>query len=773
MKSQLIGVKGRRGLVSPKEGKSDSPKKRQRSFSPRKGRVLAVMMEDAYIVKENPVSVNKKKLAAVVKDHLSNVPVAKADVVKSSVDKEALVDKASVLSVTKTNVLTQLEIAPDVVNDKVSKESVLSTGNVDVVQDDPAKVVIQSVLTQLENAPDVENSAPDVGKNKNVVADKVDVAKDVVQDILAKVVKESVAKDKPKGSASSVVMNKDNREGVNDKALFQKDKALNVVSKTSQSLRLLIWEEGKMEGWYGILIQFLLMKKRSEIKRNLIEQKNVKGWFEEKTSILVGGHSLFNLVERETGDEFVKKWAAQFSPKELKQIRVNDNAWIIDSTNFESVPVVRTRPAIKSWTSYLMKQRQELELKKRVVGLLPINSDWTKAEMEEAEGFIVSAENSEKEIQMESHEIQMESHEIQVESHEIPLKSQEIQSHESHEIIESHEIESESHEIHYESHKSKIQDFFKKAEEKLSLICTERVMLEEYMRKAHPISFEDDGNGNNVEDDDDGNEDDDANDGDGNVDENDANECDKNPNGSNQTEEAENTVENYVIMSSPEEFTQWLNKNVNLVGETCDSIVAEYLHGDLFGDNSAAREASNEVVIPQIQPTQKRVVKPSSYVLSPYMNKKTNVVPKITKMEFIVGNSLFAMQGDKLAFRDVDSKSRALFPNVVITESMLDGTFTSFDEKWKRFSDQVNAQFNGNEGGRGLEGIDLVFFPICNSQHFYVVVFSLTKTTTMTILDNSLGTYDSKYKDVCDLLLYGHPRYATVARVKHTILKLK
>ncbi|GKD77112.1 hypothetical protein Tco_1339733, partial [Tanacetum coccineum] len=42
--------------------------------------------------------------------------------------------------------------------------------------------------------------------------------------------------------------------------------------------------------------------------------------------IPVGGHSLFNLVERETGDEFVKKWAAQFSPKELKQIRVNDIA---------------------------------------------------------------------------------------------------------------------------------------------------------------------------------------------------------------------------------------------------------------------------------------------------------------------------------------------------------------------------------------------------------------------------------------------------------------
>ncbi|GJW29184.1 hypothetical protein Tco_0046059, partial [Tanacetum coccineum] len=415
----------------------------------------------------------------------------------------------------------------------------------------------------------------------------------------------------------------------------------------------------------------------------------------------------------------------------------------LDSTNFESVPVVRTRPAI--------------------------NSDWTKAEMEKAEGFIVSAENSEKEIHYESHEIHSE----------------------------SHEIESESHEIHYESHERKARlenpgdgKFIGLHEKYFNLF-------------KDPISFEDDGNGNNVGDDDDGNGDDgddDANDGDGNVDENDANECDKNPNGSNQSfgfnkislddfgndsgptesepvdptkqgtvvdvntaEEGENTVENCGIMSSPEEFTQWLNKNVNLVGEACDSIATEYLHGDLFGDNSAAREALNEVVTPQIQPTQKRVVKPSSYVLSPYMNKKTNVVPKITKMEFIVGNSLFAMQGDKLEnvfeahfekfvlygirlnletlspglwldanvidcwgailnyeerFRAADSKSRHFFPTGCITESMLDGTFTSFDEKWKRFFDQVNAQFNGNEGGRGLEGIDLLQLDILRRLRF-------------------------------------------------------
>ncbi|GKA99746.1 hypothetical protein Tco_0827740, partial [Tanacetum coccineum] len=35
--SSQQSVKGRRGLVSPKKGKSDSPKKRQRSSSPKKG----------------------------------------------------------------------------------------------------------------------------------------------------------------------------------------------------------------------------------------------------------------------------------------------------------------------------------------------------------------------------------------------------------------------------------------------------------------------------------------------------------------------------------------------------------------------------------------------------------------------------------------------------------------------------------------------------------------------------------------------------------------
>ncbi|GJV77623.1 hypothetical protein Tco_1509207 [Tanacetum coccineum] len=63
-------------------------------------------------------------------------------------------------------------------------------------------------------------------------------------------------------------------------------------------------------------------------------------------------------------------------------------------------------------------------------------------------------------------------------------------------------------------------------------------------------------------------------------------------------------------------------------------------------------------------------------------------------------------------------------------------------------------------------------------------VFSITNTTSMTILDNmdSGATYDSKYKQPCDLLkklfashlrLYGHERHSKIGRLKARIPKLK
>ncbi|GKB08466.1 ulp1 protease family, C-terminal catalytic domain-containing protein [Tanacetum coccineum] len=452
----------------------------------------------------------------------------------------------------------------------------------------------------------------------------------------------------------------------------------------------------------------------------------------------------------------------------------------LDSTKFDRFPVVRTRPAIRDWTSTLMRQRQDLETKHRVIGCLDLHDEWI-------------------EYESESHGIQLESHGILCESHEI-------------------------------------QALFKRAEEKLAAICSERVFLEDLMRKASsdypgdgkfvelqdkyvqvfrdPISFDVDMDVVNESNGDDDND----NDGDGNVDKEDLNgsnpsfgfskiSLDDFGNDSGPTEKESvnpaeqgiivegDTAEECQIMSTPENYTQWLDKNADLVGE-----------GDLFGDDSATRELMNQgPVTPERTPTQKaspihkkRVVKPSPYILSPYMNKKTNVVPKITRLEFILGNSVFAMQNviqsesdeiqseshvihfeshvilseshvilseshviqylhDSLVFlysenvfethyeeysvygihlnmetlapglwinanvidcwgailnheerfRVADSKTRHFFPTGCITQSMFDGTLATDDAKWDSFSNQVKAQFSGNDDRLALQGIDL------------------------------------------------------------------
>ncbi|GKD87041.1 hypothetical protein Tco_1358195, partial [Tanacetum coccineum] len=64
---------------------------------------------------------------------------------------------------------------------------------------------------------------------------------------------------------------------------------------------------------------------------------------------------------------------------------------------FDKFLVVRTRPTIRNWSSYLMKQRKELELKDHVVGLLDLHDEWNKAEVQESEGFIGFLKTSEKE----------------------------------------------------------------------------------------------------------------------------------------------------------------------------------------------------------------------------------------------------------------------------------------------------------------------------------------------------------------------------------------
>ncbi|GKA24671.1 hypothetical protein Tco_0710704, partial [Tanacetum coccineum] len=316
---------------------------------------------------------------------------------------------------------------------------------------------------------------------------------------------------------------------------------------------------------------------------------------------------------------------------------------------FNRFPVVCTRPTIRDWTSTLMRQRQDLETKEHVIGCLELHDEWTESELQETEGFtrVSSLETFEREA------------------------------------------------------------LFKKAEEKLATICSERVFLEDLIRKDSLV-YPDGGNDSDGDDDNDqGNVDEDLNDKEPlgsnpsfgfskvNLDD-----FDK-PSGSgkspkNQVVEKESvnpSVQEYEILSTPESYTQWLERNADLVGEMIDSITDEYLYGDLFGQNLVTMEVLNQgpltpdrmpIRASKVSPSpEKRVVKPSSYLLSPYMNKKTKVVPKITRMEFIVGNSFFAMQGDKMHF----------FPTGCITKSIFEGTLAS-DE----------GGVEGDPGGGGGKG---------------------------------------------------------------------
>ncbi|GJR91660.1 hypothetical protein Tco_0215671 [Tanacetum coccineum] len=93
--------------------------------------------------------------------------------------------------------------------------------------------------------------------------------------------------------------------------------ALNVISKGNQR---------------GLMLSTELPNKKEKFKNyklsfdtgDQIEVTRFK--IHDMLGIPVGGYSLFKLDERETGDEFVKEWADQFSPIALKKIRVNDIA---------------------------------------------------------------------------------------------------------------------------------------------------------------------------------------------------------------------------------------------------------------------------------------------------------------------------------------------------------------------------------------------------------------------------------------------------------------
>ncbi|PWA53295.1 Peptidase C48, SUMO/Sentrin/Ubl1 [Artemisia annua] len=519
----------------------------------------------------------------------------------------------------------------------------------------------------------------------------------------------------------------------------------------------------------------------------------------EMLGIPVGGSSLFSFEERSVKHPYVKTWVEQFYPKSFKEIRspdiglnlatanrvddlfklnflmlfsnvigrcdsmggqvcfdvvrripehlpISEIDWCgyihhclqysnnpkgechytgplavlmlvyLDSTKFEKFHVVRLRPAILNWSTNLMRQRQDLELAERKLGKLELNPEWTEAEAKETEGFIdvVLSESSEKEVLF--NKIQEKLFIIYSERHSLEADLVKAYNKYADDEKFSEKVSLDGEDIGGFS-KISLEDFGKDSSQDAKEVNSQG-------EKGADIPADSEKPAENVV----GVED---------------------PSQGEKEAGIVEPAEDYEleINSTPETYTQWLYNNADLVneGDTFDKGTHEELVVTNAGPatpervTTRASKGSPEIILPE-----KRVVKLSSFLCSPYMNKKTKVVPRITKVEFMVGNSLFSMQADKIEtifetrsgievfsvrlnmetlvpglcldanvidcwgailnheerFKDVGSLSRHFFPTGCITTQMIDGSLDS-EGQWKSFEAQVSGHF------KDVDGIDL------------------------------------------------------------------
>ncbi|PWA46217.1 hypothetical protein CTI12_AA510700 [Artemisia annua] len=330
----------------------------------------------------------------------------------------------------------------------------------------------------------------------------------------------------------------------------------------------------------------------------------------ELLGIPIGGQSLLSLKTRPVGDDFEKVWVGQFEGKSAKQIRVNDIAnklieskevdflfkvnfltlftntmgmvaglqgeinfdvvkhlLYLDSTNYTKLPVPRTRPAIKHWSSFLMSQRHEMELKEEYIGMSEL---YDESELPETEGFVAGCS----------------------------------------------------------SDTSYKKELLNNLEEKLAVISNERACFEELLATAG-LEFpegNDDGNGDDKKDKD---------------------------------AEKQGDAVPETKVDEPFSLTQRVENHLDLIEEWFNCAVAEFYYQKCVAEGTM--EPMGVGIPGAINPHNiatrafdaspspaKRLVKLFSYLLSPYMNKKTRVELKLTRLEWMLGNSIFAMRGEQL-----------------------------------------------------------------------------------------------------------------------------
>ncbi|PWA81463.1 F-box associated domain, type 1 [Artemisia annua] len=246
-------------------------------------------------------------------------------------------------------------------------------------------------------------------------------------------------------------------------------------------------------------------------------------------------------------------------------------------------------------------------------------------------------------------------------------------------------------------------------------------------------------------------------------------------------------------VDEPLSLTQWIENHLDLIEEWFNLIAAEFYYQKCVaegtmepmgvGISGAINPHNIATRASDVSPSPvKRLVKPSSYLLSSYMNKKTKVKLKMTRPEWMLGNSIFAMRGEKLErvfetrsgelysvrlimetlapglevdanvidclgailnhekhSREAGCPLRHFFPTgcIIQTVTMFDGTLKTEDAKFEEFEKEISAQFKDDVGGLALDGVEL------------------------------------KTLFACHLKLYGHNKHANIRKVKPRIANLK
>nr|GEU40472.1 zinc finger, CCHC-type [Tanacetum cinerariifolium] len=186
----------------------------------------------------------------------------------------------------------------------------------------------------------------------------------------------------------------------------------------------------------------------------------------------------------------------------------------------------------------------------------------------------------------------------------------------------------------------------------------------------------------------------------------------------------ENVVEEEddCITCTPESYMQWLDENIDFVLEVIDSVVDEYLYGDVLDaiDEDLLRMEDSDACSVTPERLAMRVSKVSPSPENENVFETPSGVEKVfsirLNMETLspglwINDNVIDCWSEIInyeeRFRKVGSPSRHFFPTGCITLSMFDGTLSFDEDKWESFSAQDSAQFKDNVDGLALNGINL------------------------------------------------------------------